>query len=89
MFKSIRSDSYLNSLWVVAAARRDRGLTQAELAGRLNKPQSYISKIETGERRLDIAEFYAIAVALEVDPTALFQQVVTSLKPKAVEGVPS
>ena len=37
-------------------ARTAQGLTQAELAKRLGKPQSYISKTESGERRLDFVE---------------------------------
>ena len=31
-------------------------MTQVELARRLNKPQSYVSKVETFERRLDVIE---------------------------------
>lgn len=38
------------------------GLTQAELADLLDRPQSYVSKYESGERRLDIAEIRNISV---------------------------
>jgi transcriptional regulator with XRE-family HTH domain len=37
-------------------AREDTGLTQHEVATKLNKPQSYISKIELGERKIDFIE---------------------------------
>lgn len=44
--------------------RLERGVTQAELARRLSQPQSYVSKYETGERRLDFAETAVICDAL-------------------------
>ena len=48
--------------------RKAAGLTQAELAQRLNRPQSFVSKYERGERRLDVIEFGEVATALSVDP---------------------
>jgi len=44
--------------------RDEKGLTQAELASRLGKPQSYVSKFESGERKLELAELDAICDAL-------------------------
>ena len=52
-------------------AREVLGLTQAELARRLSKPQSFVSKFETGERRLDLIEFAEISAALGVDALRL------------------
>lgn len=49
-------------------ARETRKLTQAEVAARLDKPQSFVSKYETGERRLDVIEFLAVCKALEIRP---------------------
>jgi len=48
-------------------ARQDAGLSQAQLAARLSKPQSFVSKFERGERRLDVIEFRQIAEAIGVD----------------------
>ena len=42
-------------------ARIDAGLTQAEAADRLGKPQSFVSKCESGERRVDSVELRAFA----------------------------
>ena len=42
-------------------ARVDAGLTQAEAAERLGKPQSFISKCESGQRRLDFVELGTLA----------------------------
>lgn len=48
-------------------ARRAAGLTQSEVARRLKKPQSFISKAETGERRLDFVELEQLADIYGVD----------------------
>ena len=48
-------------------ARKDANLTQAELAQRLNRRQAFISRIERGERRIDVIEFLDLARALRID----------------------
>jgi transcriptional regulator with XRE-family HTH domain len=52
--------------WLVAG-RLAQGLSQAQLAERLGRPQSFVSKYERGERRLDFVEVVEIAEALRVD----------------------
>ena len=42
-------------------ARQDAGLTQAQAAERLGKPQSYVSKVERAERRIDPPELARFA----------------------------
>lgn len=51
-------DSFLRRL---RQARQEAGLTQAEVARRLGKPQSYVSKCESGERRVDVVELAQFA----------------------------
>ena len=56
MSKSIFSKDYKDIIERLKKGRLDAGLTQQEVAEKLDKPQSFISKIESGERRLDVAE---------------------------------
>jgi len=51
-------DSFLGRL---RQARMDAGLTQEEVARRLGKPQSFVSKCESGERRVDVIELIRFA----------------------------
>jgi len=53
---SIYSPEYRRLLAKLKAARIEAGLTQSDVAGRLNRPQSYVSKCESGERRIDVIE---------------------------------
>lgn len=56
---------------LLADARRGAGLTQMALANKLGRPQSFVSKFERGERRLDVIEFLDVARALRVDPAQI------------------
>lgn len=49
-------------------ARKDAGVTQAELGKRIGQRQTFVSKFELGERRLDVAEFIEISRAIGTDP---------------------
>ena len=49
--------------------RLEANLTQAEVATRLNRPQSFVAKYEGGERRLDVVEFLEVALAIGFEPT--------------------
>lgn len=61
MSKSIYSKEYKNTIEKLKKARIEIGLKQEEVAKKLKKPQSYISKIERGERRIDVAELQELA----------------------------
>ncbi len=54
---------------MLVEARTESGLTQVELAKKVSWQQTDISKVERGERRLDVVEFLQFAKALEIDPT--------------------
>jgi transcriptional regulator with XRE-family HTH domain len=67
--RSVYSENYRLFLKLIISARRDSGFTQQELAKILKRPQSFISKYERGERRLDLIEFLEILSALGLDPS--------------------
>lgn len=67
------------SLEVLVEARKEAGLTQAEVGRRIGKDQSYISIIEGSQRRVDVLEFCALSRALGRDPVELFGDFVRKL----------
>ena len=52
---------------MLSKIRLDKGMLQSEVAEKLDKNQSFVSKYERGERRLDFAEFIELADALDID----------------------
>ena len=56
-------------------ARTSSGLLQKDLAATLQRPQSYISKIESGERSIDVIEFINYCNALGVDSASFIKKV--------------
>jgi transcriptional regulator with XRE-family HTH domain len=58
---SIYSREYKVFLKRLRQARIDAGLTQADAAARLKRPQSFVSKCESGERRVDVVELAKLA----------------------------
>lgn len=69
MTKSVFTDQYQTFLSMLVKERKKANLTQVQLASTLKKPQSFISKYEKGERRLDVIEFLDIARAIGFDET--------------------
>lgn len=61
MSKSVYTKDYKEIIDRLKEARVGAGFAQQEVANKLGKPQSYISKIESGERRLDVAELKNLA----------------------------
>ena len=66
----------------LGSARERQGLTQAKIAERLGETQSFISKRERGERRLDIVEARAFCRAMGVN----FVEFVTGFDRRAEGG---
>ena len=65
---SLFPEFYDRALEQLVRARKVARVTQASLAATLERPQSFVAKYESGERRLDIAEFIGIARAMGADP---------------------
>lgn len=68
--KTIHDQRYIEAVALLRKARERSGLTQREVARLLGRPQSYVSKVETCERRVDYVELLqlcrVIGVALDV-----------------------
>ena len=69
MGKSIGTPEHKKLLVLLRRKRLDAGLRQEDLAQLLGKPQPYVSRYESGERRLDLLELREICVALRVTLT--------------------
>ena len=74
MPKSQFTDAYASFLRALIAARKDAGVSQAELARRIGREQPFISLVERGVRRVDVVEFHVLATAIGADPVKLFAQ---------------
>ena len=65
---SLYPEEYRELVASLVAARKTAGITQGDLAKTLGRPQSFVSKFESGERRLDPVEFIRIAQLLKANP---------------------
>ena len=72
MTKSVFTPAYRFFTQSLIQIRHEKHLTQVALAQKLKKPQSYISKYESGERRLDVIEVLEILRALRIKPSRFF-----------------
>lgn len=68
MPSSRHTSRYRQLQTLLKAARKEAGLTQAQVAERLGRPQSYVAKYENGERRLDVIEFLDVADVIGLNP---------------------
>jgi len=66
--KSLFTRKHTQLRKLLTKARKDANLTQTALAHRLGRRQAYISRIERGERRIDVVEFLDLAHAIGLDP---------------------
>lgn len=66
MEKSIYSQEYSLFIAQLRNAREERGLTQTDVAEKLGQTQSFVSKVERSERRLDVVELRAFCDAIGI-----------------------
>ena len=67
MTKTIRSEGHVALCRALIEARKAVGLTQAQLASKLRCHQSFIARVESGERRIDVVELIVFARVIGVD----------------------
>ena len=65
--------AYMAFLKRLRRARTEAALSQTEAARRLGKPQSFVSKCESGERRVDVVELLAFARVYGVAVTFFYR----------------
>ncbi len=66
MDKGLFSKNQIKLQQLLRKLREDAGLRQQDMADQLEEPQSFVSKYETGERRLDILELREICQLLNL-----------------------
>ncbi|MBL9080731.1 MAG: helix-turn-helix transcriptional regulator [Planctomycetales bacterium] len=76
MQKSTHTAEYSALLAELRQARESAGLSQRALAAKLDVPHSWVAKVESGERRVDIVEFHYVLRACGADPTTVFRRLV-------------
>ena len=79
MPKTLRSPRQQRLLEVLIETRAASGLTQAVLAERIGRPQSFVAKYENGERRLDVVEFIEIVQAMGGEPKKAFAEILKAI----------
>lgn len=73
--KTLYSDLYQSLINRLREVRLEADMTQTQLSERLGKPQSYVSKVERGERRLDVIEYLEMCRQIGVDPYVMLREI--------------
>jgi transcriptional regulator with XRE-family HTH domain len=79
MRDTLRSPRQIKLRKLLRDLREKGSLTQADVAARLDKPQSFVAKYEGGERRLSAIEFVDVARALGLDPVVAMRQLLKAI----------
>lgn len=74
MTQSVYTKRYQRFRELLIQARKARRVSQTALADKLGRVQTFVSKYERGERRLDVVEFLDVALALGIDPHKVIRQ---------------
>ena len=72
--RSGSNETYERFQEMLVEARKKSGLSQQEVADRLGRPQTYVSKCERGTRRMDTIEFLEMADVIGLDPIAFIRK---------------
>lgn len=78
MSRTLRSARHEAMRALLVTGRKSAALTQAELAKRIGRYQSFIADVERGQRRVDVVEFLEIIEALGIDPAKAIRKIARS-----------
>ena len=81
MAKSLGSARHKALIDLLIAKREAAGMTQADLANRLGEYQSFVARLESGQRRIDVVEFIDLAEILNFDPAKTISMLKKMSKP--------
>ena len=81
MRKTLGSPVHKRLIDLLVKRRNELGVTQEEVARRLEVRQQILANIEQGERRIDVAEFFQIADALDLDAAKILRDLASVHKP--------
>lgn len=85
MKKSTHTREYAALRAALTAARKSAGISQRELATRLNVPHSWVAKVESGERRIDVVEFWWFMSACDADPASASRALIDQLAKRSTK----
>lgn len=71
--KSSFEDGYIAIIERLIARRRELGMTQAQLGAEYGEDQSFVSRVERRQRRIDVWEFVQLCRCLRIDPGRLLK----------------
>ncbi|MEP3296827.1 MAG: helix-turn-helix transcriptional regulator [Pseudoruegeria sp.] len=76
MEKTLTSRTHAKLVQMLIDKRETEGITQTELAGRLGEYQSFVARLESGQRRIDVVEFIQLSRVLEFDATSFIEELI-------------
>ena len=76
--KSLYSQRYRHLLKLLVESRKASGLSQQAVADKLKRHQSFVSKYESGERRLDVVELLMLSEVIGFDPVQMLRKLSAS-----------
>lgn len=76
MEKTLTSRAHTKLVRMLIERREAAGITQTELAQKLGEYQSFVARLESGQRRIDVVEFIELARVLDFDPASFIEEII-------------
>lgn len=76
MEKTLTSETHTKLVRMLIDKREAAGITQTELASKLGEYQSFVARLESGQRRIDVVEFIQLSSALEFDAKRFIEELI-------------